>query len=426
MAAWALAFFTTLGMHRAFVRYRRPLGKAVVVRVPGFGDTVSVADPDLAKQVFTAPADVLHGGESPLRHVLGQQSSFGLDGDEHLRARRLLLPPFHGDRVEAYGQLFEDETLRAIESWPIGAEFATIDSTKEITINVIIRAVFGAEDHDFDELRAMLPPWVELGSLLVMAPWIHKDLGRFSPWGRFVRYRRQFDSIVDNLIAKSLADPHLAERTDILAMLLQSKYDDGSPMSRDQIADQLLTLLVAGHETTAATLSWAIERIRRHPLLLEDLTREARSGGTELLAATITEVQRTRPVIVGAVRFVKKPFQLGDWLLRPGTVVTVDALTMHHDPALFPDPQRFEPRRFIGQTPGTYSWIPFGGGRRRCVGAAFAQQEMQSVLGTILRCCDLVATSGKAERPRYRGVAFHPNRGGRVLIAGINSDRPAV
>lgn len=414
------AMFLTGRIDRV-AKVRSKYGPAAVLRYPGVGDIVSVSDPDLAKQVFTAPADVLYGGESnPLQLVLGKNSMFGLDEDKHLRARRLLLPPFHGQRMGEYEAIFEEETLEAMKSWPVDRDFATMDSMMPITLNAIIRTVFGAEGKDYDELRDLLPDWVTLGSKLVVVPWMHRDFGRFSPWGSFIRKRRQYDAIVDRLIEHGRKDPRLADRRDILAMLLQAEYDDGSKMSRDEIADQLLTILTAGHETTAGSLSWAMERIRRHPKLLEELTQEARAGGSELREATLTEVQRTRPVIVGAFRYVKKQFSLGEWVLPPGAVVVVDVKASHIDAKNFTDPDRFSPKRFVGTKPGTYSWVPFGGGRRRCVGAAFALLEMNVVLRTILERADLVPTSEPDEKPLFRGVSLVPRRGGLARLRAID------
>jgi cytochrome P450 len=390
----------------------RRYGSAFMMNTP-FGRSIVISDPAHVKQVFTAPADVLYGGEdSPLARTIGPNSSFALDEDDHLRQRRLLLPPFHGARMAGYAQIFEEEAVREMATWPDGRDFPTIKPMMRITINAILRTVFGAEGHDLDQLRRILPGWTKLGSWLTSAPWMHHDLGPWSPWGRFIRTRRIYDALIDRLIETGRQDPALGGRSDVLAMLLQARYDDGSEMTRDQLADQLLSLLVAGHETTAGTLAWAVDRIRRHPVLLQRLVDEVETGGGTLREATMREVQRTRPVINGTMRKIKQPFELGEWRLPPGVSIFVDATAMHYDPQVFPDPHRFEPDRFIGRKPATYEWVPFGGGRRRCVGAAFAQMEMDVVLRVMLERFELTPTTERPEKWLFRGVAFAPHRGG--------------
>jgi cytochrome P450 family 138 len=392
-------------------------GGAVLAEIPGLGLGVSVTDPALVKQVYTAPADVVHGADrAPLEATLGQHSSFALDEGPHLRQRRLLLPPFHGDRLAGYAAIFEEETLREIATWPLERDFRTLEPMMRITLNAILRTVFGAEDQEFDELRAFLPGWVKLGSYLTSLPPAQRDLGPLSPWGRFVRYRRRFDASIERLVADGRADERLSDRTDVLALLLQATYDDGTAPGLPELKDQLLSILVAGHETTAASLAWAVERLRRHPELVARLRAEAEAGGSVLREATIREIQRTRPVITGTLRWVHKPFELGEWLLPPGMVIYLDGVALHNDPAIYPEPWRFNPDRFVGVKPDTYAWIPFGGGRRRCVGAAFAHLEMDVVLRTLLLNVDLVPTTEPSERWRFRGVAFAPAKGGRARV----------
>ena len=279
----------------------------------------------------------------------------------------------------------------------------------------VLRA--GAEGADLDELRTLLPAMVKLGSRLVALPIPRTDLGRWSPWGRAHGYRREYDAIIDRLIAAARQDPRLDERDDVLALMLQSRYDDGSAMSREEISDQLLTLLTAGHETTSTTLAWAVERLRRHPIMLRRLADEADNGGSQLREATILEVQRVRPVIDGTLRKVRAPsLRLGRWTLPQGQVVLVSIYLIHRDETLFPDAGRFRPDRFVGSRPDTYQWIPFGGGARRCIGAAFAQMEMNVVLRTLLRDFTLEPTSERGERWHSRGVAYCPARGGRAVV----------
>ncbi|MEU8637275.1 cytochrome P450 [Amycolatopsis sp. NPDC048633] len=390
------------GMRRLKERY----GDAFTVNVPIFGHAVVLSDPAEIKQLFTSGPDLVDNLEVNLGRVLGPHSMFALSGDEHKRQRKLLVPPFHGRRLATYEKIVEEETLRELKSWPDGEAFATLPSMMRITLNAILRAVFGAEGTEFAELRALLPPFVTLGSRLALAPISKK--GRFNPWRRFERMRREYDAIVDRLIAQARPDGD-----DVLAMMLQTRYDDGSGLSRDEIADQLLTLLTAGHETTATTLAWAVERLRRHPALLAELREDDR----KLLEATILEVQRTRPVIDLTARQVKQDgYQLGRWTLPKGYAVLVSIALIHDDDAVFPRAATFDPHRFEGARPDLYQWIPFGGGTRRCLGAAFATMEMTVVLRTLLRDFDLVPTAERGERWHSRGVAYAPAKGGRAIV----------
>ena len=258
-------------------RLVRRHGNVFTLNVPMFGRVVVVAEPELAKQIFTTSPDELGNIQPNLSRLFGSGSVFALDREEHRRRRRLLAPPFHGKSMKNYEAIIEEETLREIAKWPEGQPFPTLPSMMHITLNAILRAVFGADGAELDELRRLIPPWVTLGSRLAALPKPKRSYGRYSPWGRLDRWRRQYDIVIDKLIADERADPNFAERTDVLAMMLRSTYDDGSVMSRKDIGDELLTLLAAGHETTASTLAWAFERVTRHPDLLAALVAEAGS-----------------------------------------------------------------------------------------------------------------------------------------------------
>jgi cytochrome P450 family 138 len=400
-------------MRRLHERY----GSAFMINVPVFGEAVVISDPAEVKQLFmTSPelADIL---DFNLGLILGPNSFFAISGDVHRKQRKLLTPPFHGRRLRAYEVIIEEEAVREMASWPEGREFATLGPMMRITLNAILRTVFGADGTDLAELRTLLPRMVKLGSRLVALPLPRTDLGRWSPWGRAHAYRREYDAIIDRLIAAARQDPRLDERDDVLALMLQSRYEDGSAMSREEISDQLLTLLTAGHETTATTLAWAVERLRRHPAVLRRLADEADADGSQLREATIMEVQRVRPVIDATLRKVRAPgLELGRWTLPEGQVVLVSIYLIHRDEALFPDARRFDPDRFVGARPDTYQWIPFGGGVRRCIGAAFAHMEMNVVLRTMLRDFTLEPTSERGERWHSRGVAYCPAKGGRAVV----------
>ena len=394
----------------------RRYGNVFSLNIPVYGRTVVVADPQLAKQLFMASPEDVGNIQPNLSRLFGSGSVFALDGADHRRRRRLLAPPFHGKSIKNYEKIFEEETLRESANWPEGQAFGTLEPMMRITLNAILRAVFGADGAQLDDLRRIIPPWATLGSRLAMLPTPSRTYGRYSPWGRLVEYRRQYDEVVDRLIDHVKADPKFDNRDDVLALLLHSTYEDGSAMSRKDIGDELLTLLAAGHETTAATLGWAFERISRHPDVLVKLVAEAATDGNEYRQATILEVQRARTIIDLAGRHVYSPtFQLGEWVIPQGYSIVV-AISETHDRAQeFPEPERFDPQRFIGNRP-PFAWIPFGGGTRRCVGAAFANVEMDVVLRTVLRHFIIETTTAPGEKMHFRGVAFTPKDGGRIVV----------
>ena len=408
-----------------YVLFRRQLvgrlaaefGGAFTLRVPVFGHMVVVTDPALAKQVFTASTDELGNIQPNLSRIFGPGSVFALEGAEHRRRRKLLTPPFHGKAMKNYERIVEEETLREAATWPQGREFETLEPMMRITLNIILRAIFGADGAELATLRRIIPPWVTLGSRLAVVSTPTRTYGRWSPWTRLANYRAEYDATVGILIDQALADPRVDERADVLALLLRSTYEDGTPMSRSEIADELLTLLAAGHETTASTLAWAFERISRHPDVLAGLVAEAATDGNEYRQATILEVQRNRTVIDFAGRRVLAPVvELGQWRIPRGYSVSVAIGQVHGNAGEFPDPARFDPQRFMGKRPSTFGWIPFGGGTRRCVGAAFANMEMDVVLRTVLRHFTIEATTEPGEKWHSRGVAFTPKKGGRVTV----------
>jgi cytochrome P450 len=401
---------------RGLRRLRDRYGDAFTINVPIFGGAVVISDPAQVKQLFTAGPELVDNLEPNLGRVLGPGSLFALTGADHRKQRKLLVPPFHGRRLAAYEKIIEDETVRELASWPEDREFATLPSMMRVTLGAILRAVFGAEGAELSRLRDLLPPFVTLGSRLAVLPISKVDLGRWSPWGRFWIMRREYDAIVGRLITKAERGG-LDRRDDVLALMLRSRYDDGSRMSHSEIADQLLTLLTAGHETTATTLAWAVERLRRHPAVLRELVQEVDAGGSTLRTATILEVQRTRPVIdlVGR-RVTADAFQLGPWTLPKGHTVVVAITLIHEDESLFPGARSFDPYRFVGAKPDLYQWIPFGGGTRRCVGAAFANMELNVTLRTILRDFSLTPTAERDERWHSRGIANAPAKGGRAVV----------
>ena len=406
-----------LAARNSMIRYlQRRYGDVFSIDMPGFGRMVLVARPELVKQVYTAKADVLHGGKNPLGEVLGPGSLFSMDEDRHLKERRMLLGPFHGDRMRSYEGIIEEEAQREMGSWPEGEAFATIESFKTITLRIILRAVFGAEGGELADLQKLLPPLTAVGQRLVTAPILRRDYGRFSHGGRWRRLLSRYRRIVYQLIDGHLADPTLEERIDILALMLRAQRDSGEELDRSEFADELLTLLVAGHETTASALAWSVERLSRHAETLSRLEQEARGHDATLRLATINEVLRVRPVISATGRLAMQPFEIAEWRLPPGTRLVSGIVPLHEDDRFHPHADRFDPDRYVDRQPDTYTWIPFGGGLRRCLGAAFAQFEMDVVLRTLLRNFELQPTSEPAERESFRGVTFAPAKGGRAVI----------
>jgi cytochrome P450 len=417
-----VAFLTS--RHRAVQAIGRRYGGAFTVSLPMFGDTVVISERALVKELFTANSNLV-ARASNLGTILGPGSTFSLDGDEHRERRKLLVPPFHGKRMTGYESIVEEEVMREIAGWPEGREFETMPSMMRITLNAILRAVFGAQGTAFDDLRELLPPMVPLASrMAVLPPALRRDLGPWSPWGRVQRNRRRYDDIIASLIAEARADPAFEERNDVLALMLQARYEDGSPISDGHIADELLTLLAAGHETTATTLAWTVERLRRHPRLLSRLTAEVDTGGSELCQATIWEVQRTRPVVEATIRVTRERIRLGEWVIPANHAIIASITMAHNSPANYTDPAQFSPDRFLGATPDTHTWIPYGGGIRRCIGASFANMEMNVTLRTLLREFEFGTTYAKGEGRHSRGVATAPARGGRAVVYRRHSRSP--
>ncbi|MBT0568274.1 cytochrome P450 [Williamsia sp. CHRR-6] len=417
--AAVVAAMIVLDRRRAMRSMRRRHGSVFAADLPVFGSSVIVADRELVREMFTTPPHLLGQIDQNLGRVLGPNSMFALDGDPHRDRRKLLAPPFHGRRLASYAALMETEALREFDTWPSAKEFAVQPSMMRLTLSIILRAVFGADGQEFERLRVIVPALVELGSRLQVVPVPRLAvLGDHSPWGALARRRREYDAVVGRLIAAAQDDPQLSDRNDVLAMMVQSRYDDGSAMTPAEISDELLTVLSAGHETTATTLAWAVERLRRHPEVLFRLNAELDAGDETLLDATILEVQRSRSVIDLTVRQVMvDEFTLGPWTVRKGQTLIAAMGLVHDDPDVFDQPHRFDPDRFVGGRADTTSPMPFGGGTRRCIGAAFATMELKVVLRTLLREFDVQPTTQRGERWHSRGVALAPGRGGRVVVS---------
>jgi cytochrome P450 len=407
------AFFRRKAMRNWIKRH----GHIFEINVPFFGRSVVVSDPALVRSVCTASAEQLINVQPNLSNWFGPGSTFGLDGSRHRDRRRLLAPAFHGQSLKNHEKVIADETLRESANWPENNEFRILEPMNRITLNVILRTIFGAAGTELEELRQIIPPYMKLGQLLAFVPAPPFRTGRHSPWGKLDELRKAIDRIVCTLIDRAEADPGLSERADILAFLLRSRRDDETAMPRRDLCDELLTLIGAGHETTASALAWTFERLRRHPDALAELVREVDEGGSAFRRATIYESLRVRTVIDVAGRQIKAPhFDLGEWRIPHERTVLVRIANLHENPEIFPHPERFDPYRFCGTKPAAPAWLAFGGGTRRCIGADFAIAEMDIVLRTVLRNFRIQTDAAADEKSYFRGVAHTPKLGGRVVV----------
>jgi cytochrome P450 len=395
-------------------RCRARYGRRFTVRLLASPPFVMLTDPAELRELFTAPPEVLHPGEGAriLEPIVGRNSVILLDEGDHLEQRKLMLPAFHGEAMERLTALVTEVAEREVARWPSGEPIELHPRLQDLTLEIILRGVFGLDPGPrLDALRERLTDILEFGtsplSLLPPLP--------LGVWSRLDRRKAEVDALLFELIDERRREEG-AERDDVLAMLLAARHEDGSPMSRQELRDELMTLLVAGHETTASELAWVFERLAREPRVLARLG----DGDDEAyLTATIQETLRRRPVLPNAApRLVKQPVQIGGWSYPPGVCLVANSYLVHHDPEIYPDPYAFRPERFLEEAPGTYTWIPFGGGRRRCLGASFAMLEMQIVLRTVLTRGIVRAKDGAAgETPRRRAITISPRRGARAMLA---------
>jgi cytochrome P450 len=388
------------------------------------GQMFHIADRELVEQMFKwKPADYNVGEpRQVMEPVTGPSSILLLDGERHMRMRKLMLPPFHGEAIAHYAELIEQITNREIDGWRAGDVIRTRSVAQTITMEVIIRAVFGITDPDrIAVLRRLLPRLSSINPLLAIE-FVRRDLGPRSPWGSFIRDRARVDAILyDEIANRRRADSNGEAPDDILTLLLSARDEDGNPLTEQELRDELITILLAGHETTATSIGWAFERLLRTPAALARLTAEVEAGeSTEYIDAVIKETLRVRPVVTEVFRAPAQPVELGGYRFEPGTQLAASILLVQYDPDLYPpDPQAFRPERFVEGAPEPYTWVPFGGGVRRCLGAAFAQLEMKVVIATVLARARLRAPRAKAEKARFRGVTVLPRRGGEALVESV-------
>ncbi|MGH3672795.1 MAG: cytochrome P450 [Pseudonocardiaceae bacterium] len=401
-------------VHACHQRY----GELFTIRIPVIGRLVFLTNTDHIRSVMRGDPAVLHAGEAaaPLSQVVGANSLLMLDDDKHRRSRGMMLPAFHGDSVRRQVAEMISITADEVARWPVGEQFPVHSRMQRLTLEVILRTVIGVQDEArLADLRAALPPMMEIGSPVELIP-PPKVLLRFGVWRRRAERRAAALALLADEIDRCRADPQLENRTDALAMLVRSIDATGQPMTDDELLDQLVTLLLAGHDTTATALSWAFERLTRHPELLERTALAAANGDDAWLDAVCKESLRVRPVVFEFGRKLTTPLQLGGYRLPAGVILAPSINLVHHSSQHYPDPDEFRPQRFLGQRADPAIWLPFGGGVRRCLGATFAQVEMRTVLREILRRVELSPTTVPDEPVRARHVTMVPRHGAMVRV----------
>jgi cytochrome P450 len=404
-------------------RLRERYGKRFTVRLPFSPPLVMLSDPEDIREVFTASPEVLHPGQGArvLEPTVGPNSVILLDEAPHLEQRKLLLPAFHGERMQRLTGLMAELAEREIDSWPREQPVELHPRLQRLTLEIILGAVFGLEQGSrLDQLRDLLTQLLAFSENPLSLVPVAQRLGRWLPTlRRFNALLERTDRLIFELVEERRADPAAGEeRVDVLAMLLGARHEDASPMSDQEIRDELVTALAAGHETTASQLAWAFERLSREPAVLARLVEELDAGASEdYLTATIYEVMRLRPVLPNAEpRLTMEPVEIGGFRYPAGVLLLASALLVHRDPEIYPEPYAFRPERFLESPPGTYTWIPFGGGRRRCLGASFALQEMKVVIRAALTRLELRPAESAAESTRRRSITFSPASGATVLL----------
>jgi cytochrome P450 len=406
-------------------RARRELGEVFEMKAGISAGTVVSCHPDHARSLFTAKPELVPSltAESPLRPIVGPSSVLTANGESHLRQRKLLLPSFHGDAVERYTQMIAEVTEREIDTWPLGQPFALAPRMQAITLEVIMSGIFGVQGRPApgsSEARlrsavkyltaASTSPLAKIGELA--------NTGRAEPVGLVKTGVSVLDRATYSVIDARRQASDLSDREDILSTLLAVRTEDGEMLSDQELRDELLTLLLAGFETTANSLAWTWERLLRTPDAHESLLSAVRtdSQAEERVEATIVEGMRCRPVVPIIGRRVTVPWRLGEYVLPAGSAVSISILLLHHREDLYPEPFAFRPERWLDRKPGTYEWIPFGGGTRRCLGATLAMAEQRVVLAAMARRLDLQADRPEPEHAQHRNVTMIPFRGARAVL----------
>ena len=420
-------------------------GDVFTVRIgPLFTPQVFISNPQVIKEIFTTEPQKLDSGEAAgiKLPLLGEQSLLALEGQPHRRQRKLLTPPFHGERMKTYGHLIQEITEEVAGGWKIGKPFPVLTSMQAISFKVILKAVFGLKDGDrYERLKEVLlailnPKSPMVSALLFLFPLLQKDLGAWSPWGRFLRQRQEIDELIYAEIKELRENPD-PSRTDILSLMMAARYEDGESMTDEELRDELITLLVAGHETTATTLTWAFYWIHHLPEVREKLLQELATLGENpepseiaklpYLNAVCQETLRIYPVAMFATqRVVKSPLQFLGRRFDPGTILCTCIYLTHHREELYPEPKQFKPERFLEHQFPPYEYLPFGGGNRRCIGMAFAQFEMKLVLAKVLSRWQMELADSKPVKSVRRGLLFGPSDGVRMLVIDKRSQNQRI
>jgi cytochrome P450 len=398
-------------------------GNVFTVRYTGFGTGVYVAEPDAIRELFTGDQSDLLAGEanSFMEPVLGPHSVLILDGPEHMRQRKLLLPPFQGSRVTGFREVIREVAEREVAAWRPGRRLTLRERMRALTFEVICRAVFGVtEPARVERLRTTLAAVIDSSPVFMISGAARKDLGPLSPGGRFARRLRAADALLAEEIERRRREPDLDERTDVLSLLLRARDEDGNEMTGAELRDELFTMLGAGHETTSTGLAFAFELLLRNPPVLERLREEIDRGEDDAyLDAVVKESLRLRPVLDGAERTLTKPRTLAGWELPPGVKVYPGILLTHMRADIYPEPERFRPERFLDDGAESYAWLPFGGGIRRCLGAALAQAEMAEVLRVAVPAVELATVRADPDPIVIRGITLAPRHGVEVTVQRV-------
>ncbi len=412
---------------QSLLGWRERYGDVFTVPLLVFGVGVYVSDPSAIREMLTGEQSDLHAGEAnaPLSAVLGERSVLTLDGREHLRQRKLLLPPFQGSAIQNFRTVIRDVAAADIGRWRQGERFVMRERMRALTFEVIARAVFGVTDTDrIKRLRSTLVSVLDMQAVLLLPNMLRRDLGRFSPWGQFQHRLQAADALIYEEIALRRSEPDLEDRTDVLSLLLRARDEDDEPMTDVELRDELMTLLLAGHETTATGLAFAFDLLLRNPRVLARLREELIAGDDTYLDAVVTETLRLRPVIDANARTLTKPRTIGGWDLPAGIRVYPAIAVVHMREDLYPQSHEFRPERFIDSEAESYAWLPFGGGIRRCIGASLAQAEMAEVIRTVVSSVDLQPTRPDPEPVVMRGITLVPQHGTPVLVGAIDGKRP--
>ncbi|MCA9609577.1 MAG: cytochrome P450 [Myxococcales bacterium] len=431
--AWLQTWLWLTRPTRVLRRYHRRYGETFTMRVAGVPPFVMYGGPEAVKEIFTGPPDELYAGEANivLEPILGQNSVLLLDGARHMRQRRLLLPPFHGQRMRAYGEVMRDVTLESMKGWPRGRPFPVHERTQAITMDVILRTVFGLDANDpaMGEFHTSLAQLLDgTANPLMLIPAAQTDLGPWSPGGRLRRRLDEVDRLVYGQIRRRRREG-TAGREDVLSMLIDARDEDGAPMTEAELRDELMTLLLAGHETTATSLAWTFYRLLKNPDALAKAHQEIdavfpdhapidpdRVSELRFIDACGKETLRMNPVVPAVARRLQSPMTIGGWDLPAGVVAVPNIYLVHHDPRVWPDPLRFDPSRFLDSKPSPYTFFPFGGGIRRCIGMAFALYEMQVVLATVLSRLTIEPAPDAHVRLVRRAITFAPSDGMPLIV----------